>query len=128
MEYLLFAGNIILSAILGGLVGWQRHHIGKAAGVRTFALVTIGSTFFTMMSLTAFGSDPARVASQILTGVGFIGAGIIFHKKDTVDGLTTAASLWAMAAVGMGIGIGWYWQAVIATVLMFLMLITSKKK
>jgi putative Mg2+ transporter-C (MgtC) family protein len=127
MEYLTFIGQATLSIILGGAIGWQRHHIGKAAGVRTFALMSVGSTLFTILSLNVFIVDPARVASQILTGVGFIGAGIIFHKKNTVDGLTTAAAFWSVAAIGMAVGAEWYIHAVIVTIFMFLILITRNK-
>lgn len=128
MEYLIYLGQMVLSIVLGGIIGWQRHHIGKSAGFRTFALVCLGSTLFTLMSQQAFGADPARIAAGILTGIGFIGAGIIFHKKDTIDGLTTAAAFWATAGVGMAVGVGWYIKAIIATVLLFLVLISRKEK
>lgn len=119
MEYLIFVGQILLSIGLGLVVGWQRHHIGKAAGVRTFALVSFGSTLFTLISFNSGALDPSRIAAQVLTGIGFIGAGTIIHKQDGVEGLTTAAGLWAAAAIGMAVGVGWYWQAVIATIIMF---------
>lgn len=126
--YLIFAGKILLSLILGGVIGWQRQHIGKAAGFRTFALVSVGSTLFTLLSLEAFGSDISHIAAQIITGIGFIGAGTIIHKKDSVEGLTTAAGLWATASIGMAIGTGWYTQALIATGVLFLILIFPDKK
>ncbi len=126
--YLLFTGQMVLAAVLGGVIGWQREHMGKSAGFRTFALVAVGSALFTIMSISAFAADPARVAAQILTGIGFIGAGIIFHKKNTVEGMTTAASFWAVAAIGMSIGVGWYMESIIATILVLLVLSLMIKK
>ena len=118
MEYLFFLGQLVLSCGLGSILGWQRHKIGKSAGARTFAMVAFGSTLFTLLSLSLV-SDPSRIAAQILTGIGFIGAGTIIHKKDNVEGLTTAAGLWTSAAIGMAVGFGWYIQAIIAMILMF---------
>jgi len=124
MSYLTFLGQIILAAALGAGVGWQREHIGKAAGSRTFAMVAMGSAIFTLLSLRAFGAaDTSRVAAQVLTGIGFIGAGTIIHKAGGIEGLTTAACLWAMAAIGMAVGAGWYGEAIIAAVMMFLILV-----
>lgn len=128
MEYLIFFWQAALSIALGALLGWQRHQIGKSAGSRTFALVSFGSALFTILSVNVFSSDPARIAAQILTGIGFIGAGTIIRKKNAVEGLTTAAGLWAVAAVGMAVGFGWYWQAIIATILMFAILAVVPKK
>ncbi len=125
---LLFFWKIILSLLLGGIIGWQRQHIGKAAGFRTFALVSVGSTLFTLLSLQAFGEETSRVAAQIITGIGFIGAGTIIHKKDSIEGLTTAAGLWAIAAIGMAVGAGWYFESFIATCILFLILIFPDKK
>lgn len=124
----IFIIKILISLFLGGIIGWQRQHIGKAAGFRTFALVSVGSTIFTLLSLQAFPGDTARVAAQIITGIGFIGAGTIIHKKDSIEGLTTAAGLWAIAAVGMAVGAGWYYQSIIATLILFLILIFPDKK
>lgn len=120
--YITFASQLVLAILLGGLLGWQRVKIGKAAGPRTYALVTMSSTLFTILSFTAFNLDPAKVASQILTGIGFLCAGIIIHKNGGIEGLTTAAGLWAVTAIGMAIGVGWYTQAVIGTILMFIVL------
>ncbi|OFZ73189.1 MAG: hypothetical protein A2469_04745 [Candidatus Magasanikbacteria bacterium RIFOXYC2_FULL_40_16] len=121
MEFLIFSGQLILSSGLGSILGWQRHKIGKSAGARTFAMVAFGSTLFTLLSLSV-ANEPSRIAAQILTGIGFIGAGTIIHKKESVEGLTTAAGLWASAAIGMAVGFGWYIQAIIAMVLMFAIL------
>lgn len=126
MEYLYFTGQILLAILLGGILGWQREHIGKPAGMRTYILVTAGSTLFTMLSSQAFALDPARVAAGILTGIGFLGAGIIIHRGGgMVEGLTTAAGLWATAAIGMAVALGWYWQAVIVTVLFLIILMIN---
>ncbi|PLX28297.1 magnesium transporter MgtC [Candidatus Parcubacteria bacterium] len=117
--YFYFILQLLLAGLLGGVLGWQREHIGKPAGPRTYALVCIGSALFTIMSIKGFGElEPARIAAQILTGIGFLGAGIIMHKEGgVVVGLTTAAGLWVIAAIGMAIGLGWFWQAVIATLI-----------
>ena len=129
MEYLFFLGQLLLAVVLGGILGWQREHIGKRAGIRTYALVAVGATLFTLMSFSAFGEAAPRIAAQIITGIGFLGAGMILHKDGgAVEGLTTAAGLWAVAAIGMAIGVGWYWQAVMATVLIFLVLFIHKNK
>lgn len=130
MDYIQFIIGLILSVLLGGLLGWQREHIGKSAGLRTYALVTFGAALFTMISMNAFGmNDQARVAAQIITGIGFLGAGMIIHKDGgVVEGLTTAAGLWAAAAIGMAVGVGWYIEAITATLIMFLLLFINKKK
>ncbi len=130
MDYINFLIGALLAIFLGGLLGWQREHIGKSAGLRTYALVTFGSAIFTMLSIHAFNiNDQARVAAQIISGVGFLGAGMIIHKEGgIVEGLTTAAGLWTSAAIGMAVGAGWYIEAVTATLIMFLLLFINKKK
>ncbi len=130
LNYIIFTGQILLAILLGGVLGWQRERIGKSAGPRTYALVSAGSALFTLLSVQAFGlGDPARVAAQIITGIGFLGAGIIIHREGgTVEGLTTAAGLWAVAAIGMAIGVGWQVEAIIVTVLLFLILVVDDNK
>lgn len=126
MHDLFFIGQIILSAILGSILGWQREQLGKAAGLRTYALVSLGSTVFTHLSIYGFdNSDPSRVAAQIITGIGFIGAGTIIHREKGIEGLTTAAGLWATAGVGMAIGVGWYWQATLVAAVMFIIFLMT---
>src|SRR3989344_583622 len=112
-------GQLTLSTVLGMLIGIERQRRGKPAGLRTYTLVALGSTLFTAISLNgglsgigAGGYDPSRLASQVVVGIGFIGAGMIFLKEDSVFGLTTAAGLWATAAVGMAIGFSLYAVAI----------------
>jgi putative Mg2+ transporter-C (MgtC) family protein len=105
--------RLVIAMGLGILVGAQRSHIGKTAGMRTYALVAMGSALFTLISTSfdfryadIFKADPLRVASQILVGIGFLGAGVIFVQKNVVTGLTTAAGLWVVAGIGMATGLG----------------------
>src|SRR5581483_6512405 len=119
--------RLVVAAALGGAIGLERELDEKAAGLRTHILVSLGSAVFTLVSaygfrefLTGGGAvvraDPARIAAQIVTGIGFLGAGVIFRQGLTVRGLTTAASLWLVAAVGMAAGAGFWSAAVVATV------------
>ncbi|MBI2990075.1 MAG: MgtC/SapB family protein [Candidatus Magasanikbacteria bacterium] len=127
-HYLYFILQIFLAVILGGTVGWQREHIGKAAGPRTYALVCVGSALFTILSMQAFGEgETSRMAAQIITGIGFIGAGMILHKRNAVEGLTTAAGLWVIAAIGTAIGAGWLWEAIIVSGVIFTILAINDK-
>lgn len=120
--------QLILAVILGAVIGFERTIVGKAAGLRTYALVTLGSTVFTILSRIAFqdGSgaviDPTRIAAQIVTGIGFIGAGLIVLKEQKLQGLTTAAGLWTAAAVGMAVGAKFYFTATASTLLIILVL------
>lgn len=129
-------GEIIFAMVLaiafGGILGLQRQKQGKAAGMRTYALVTLGATLFTLLSRYGFGFgdevDPSRVAAQIVVGIGFLGAGLILHQKNRVIGLTTAAGLWATAALGMVIGVGWYAIAAVATVFMLTIFLVDDER
>ena len=120
--------RIFLAAGLGGIVGLERERRGRPAGLRTFMLVSAGAATFTVVSIYGFqglpvsGTDPARVAAQVVTGVGFLGAGLILRQAEQVRGLTTAASIWAVAAIGLAAGTGLYWVAVSTTVLVALIL------
>ncbi|OGH93880.1 MAG: hypothetical protein A2538_02875 [Candidatus Magasanikbacteria bacterium RIFOXYD2_FULL_41_14] len=121
--YDLFAiGQIALAVLLGGILGWQRENWGKSAGPRTYALVTAGSTLFTILSLTAFDGYTAQVAAGIVTGIGFLGVGTILHKQNHIEGLTTAAGLWMAAAIGMAVGVQYFILSIASTILMFLVL------
>lgn len=113
--------RISLAFILGGVIGYERESIQRPAGLRTHMLVAAGSAAFTVVSVYAFigqGTvrDPSRVAAQVVAGVGFLGAGTIWRTSSTVRGLTTAASIWLVAAVGMLAGSGLYLLAVFTTI------------
>ena len=119
--------RIVLAFVLGALLGWERERAGRPAGLRTFMMVTAGSAAFTLVSIYGFidqgtARDPARVAAQIVTGIGFLGAGTIWRTPSTVRGLTTAASIWFAAAIGMMAGAGMYHVAVVSAVLGFICL------
>lgn len=116
--------RLILSALLGGLVGLERESLNRPAGFRTHILVSIGSTLIMLVSLDVFrlfgemtNADPGRIAAQVVSGIGFLGAGTILRDGATIRGLTTAASLWLVAGVGLAVGIGAYVPAVASTVI-----------
>ena len=116
--------QVVLATVLGGAIGMERELSGKPAGLRTNILICVGATLFTVLSLklAAIRGDPARVAAQILPGVGFIGAGTILHARGSVTGLTSAATIWVVAAIGMALGAGAYTEAVGTTLLVMLIL------
>ena len=110
--------RLLLAAVLGGALGFERELRQKSAGLRTNILITIGAALFTLMSYEladAAGADPSRIAAQIVTGIGFLGAGAIIRRDGDVHGLTTAATIWVNAAVGVAVGGGEYHLAFIAT-------------
>ncbi|MFH0861269.1 MAG: MgtC/SapB family protein [Candidatus Altiarchaeota archaeon] len=125
-ENLLIIFNIILSALIGLLMGFERKRRGKTAGIRTFSLICLGACVFTMLSLSAFKTDDtARIAAQIVTGIGFLGAGVIWRGGEgeyTIHGITTAADMWVSAAIGMAIGTEQYVMAVATTVVVMIIL------
>lgn len=120
--------SAVLTMLLCGLIGFEREYHGKAAGIRTHVLVGIGSWLFTMISFYGYramggptGSwDPLRVAAQVVSGIGFIGAGVIFVHRDNVRGLTTAAGIWVSAAIGMALACGLFSLSVLTALLYFL--------
>lgn len=116
--------RLLLAAGFGAIVGYEREHSGKPAGVRTHGMVALGAALFTVVSLYGFGSvgDPGRVAAQVVTGIGFLGAGAILHLRRSVHGLTTAASLWVTAAIGLAVGVGMYVMSLETTILVFVLL------
>src|SRR2546421_6424717 len=117
------AGGFVLASCLGLLIGLERELRGKAAGLRTFALVALGAAAFTGISLALFPGSADRVIQGIVTGIGFLGAGVIFQREQgIVEGLTTAASAWAVAAVGVLVGTGAYVLGVLVTVLVLAIL------
>jgi putative Mg2+ transporter-C (MgtC) family protein len=115
--------RILLSGALGALVGFQRERENSPAGIRTYMMVCLGACLFCVVSAYGFGtsSDPSRVAAQVATGIGFIGAGTIFfmRREGTVMGLASAATIFAMAAVGLSVGAGMYLIAGVATAVIF---------
>lgn len=120
-EQLEIAGRIALAALLGAIIGLEREYRGYAAGVRTMALVTMGAALFAEESFL-FGGDTARITAQIVTGIGFIGAGVIVRQGATVRGITTAATIWAAAAIGVAVGAQVYILAIIATLIAVVLL------
>ena len=122
---LILVGRLLLAAILGSTVGIEREKLHKPAGLRTYMLVCLGSCLVTVISVS-FDMDPARIAAGIITGIGFLGAGAIIAQGTNVKGLTTAASLWAIAAVGLSVGIGKYLLAIVTTVLIYIILRLKK--
>jgi putative Mg2+ transporter-C (MgtC) family protein len=122
---LVLAGRLALGLVLGAVIGFEREMHRQPAGFRTHALVALGAALFTIVSAYGFGGDgvdPTRIAAQIVTGIGFIGAGTILQHRGSVRGLTTAASLWSVAAVGMAAGAGLLVMAVIGTALILVVL------
>ncbi len=116
--------RLVISVILGGIIGFERQHRGKTAGLRTHILVCLGACLVAMLSLNLYAgvegktnADPARLAAQVVSGIGFLGAGAIMKEGPTIKGLTTAASLWVVASVGLATGAGALVGAVATTVL-----------
>ncbi|MGQ9543995.1 MAG: MgtC/SapB family protein [Candidatus Bathyarchaeia archaeon] len=115
--------RLFLAFLFGGLIGLERELVDKPAGLRTHILVSLGSAQFTILSFYAFpGSDPSRIASYVVAGIGFIGAGTIIQTRERVVGVTTAASLWVTASIGMAVGVGFYFTATVVTVMTLLAL------
>lgn len=114
------AGQIALAGLLGAIIGLERAWHGHPAGLRTNSLVAVGACLFTILSISGFplhgaAQDTARIAAQIVSGIGFLGAGVVLQSKNRVRGVTTAATIWLVAAVGMSIGAGAYFLAVFTT-------------
>lgn len=127
-------GRLLLASVLGGIVGLEREWSGKPAGLRTNLLICVGAALITELSITlaarvqATGpSDPARLAAQIVSGMGFLGAGTIIQARGAILGLTTAATLWVVAAIGIAVGAGAYVEAVGTTTLVMLSLIVLRR-
>jgi len=115
--------RLLLAAALGGIIGWQRQKAHKPAGLRTHMLIAIGAALFTIASVNGFpGGTPTQVAAGVVTGIGFLGAGAIMHRGRSVEGLTTAASMWAVAAIGLAVGTGLYVFATISAIIVFFVL------
>ncbi|MBI2354641.1 MAG: MgtC/SapB family protein [Deltaproteobacteria bacterium] len=133
------AGRLLLASLLGALIGLEREIHGRTAGFRTHLLVSLGSALFVVASinfyrmfgnfsgLVANGVDPGRLAAQVVTGIGFLGAGAIIHEKSSVRGLTTAACLWIAAAIGVACGSGLFVLSLLVTAIALVSLIALKK-
>lgn len=122
--------KLFLSMVLGSMVGWERKRKGQIAGIRTFALISMGATLAMILSiyvpqeyLGLKNGDPGRIAAQVVTGIGFLGAGAIIQMKGSVRGLTTAAGIWIVAAIGMAVGVGMYTVSFVSTALILVVLL-----
>ncbi len=118
--------RLLLAAVLGAIVGFQRERAGKQAGLRTHILICVGAALFTVTSSYGFGigSDPSRIAAGVVVGIGFLGAGVIIHREGgIVGGLTTAATVWAVAGLGLAVGSGLYIAASVATAIVLIALL-----
>jgi len=117
--------RILMAAALGAIIGYQRERAGKPAGLRTHTLICIGAALFTIASLYGFGAvaDPARVAAGIVAGIDFLGAGAIIRRGEgVIEGLTTAATIWAVAAIGLAAGAGLYLISAVTTAVILIIL------
>lgn len=122
--------KLCLSLLLGAAIGFERKRKGQSAGVRTFSLICMGATLAMLLSIYVpqeymglKNGDPGRIAAQVISGIGFLGAGAIIQMKGSVRGLTTAAGIWMVAIIGMAVGLGMYWLSVIATALILFILV-----
>ncbi|OXZ30113.1 ATPase [Finegoldia magna] len=134
MDVFLVATRLILAAILGAVIGIEREIKNRVAGFRTHIIVSVGACLIMLIGIDGIGKfssdtarDTARIAGQVISGIGFLGAGTILQKKNAVTGLTTAATLWLSAAIGLAVGIGYYEGAIIATVICLVTLISLNK-
>ena len=131
-SYFQFIFGLILAIVFGGAIGLEREYKKKEAGLQTYTLVALGSCLFTIIATNLFSFfsargninfDPGRIILAVATGIGFIGAGVIIHRQDRVEGITTAAGLWVTASIGVATGIGLYMLAFIVTLLVIFILI-----
>lgn len=126
--------KLCLSLLLGSIVGLERKRKGQSAGIRTFALISMGATLAMLISIYVpqvyFGlknGDPGRIAAQVVSGIGFLGAGAIIQMKGSVKGLTTAAGIWMVAAIGLSVGVGLYFISIISTALILVILVPLER-
>ncbi|MEK3733488.1 MULTISPECIES: MgtC/SapB family protein [Paenibacillus] len=128
--------RLLLAMLLGGLIGFERERTNHAAGLRTHILVCLGSALIMLLSVYGFSDfvrefnvriDPARLATAVITGIGFLGAGTILFTGKSITGLTTAASIWVVGAVGLAVGAGFYFAAIVSTLLILLNLVVFNK-
>lgn len=118
--------SMLMSVLCGGIIGFEREYKNKSTGFRTIVLITLGSTIFTIVSRHGAGADD-RISANIITGIGFIGAGVIFKDRMSVMGLTTAAVIWTAAAIGMTTGIGYHSLAFVFTIITLVILVLVDK-
>lgn len=143
MEQLEIAIRLLLAAFVGGIIGYERERNNRTAGFRTHILVCVGAAVTSMIQLqivndiqhlaaagggkSVFSADYGRLAAQVISGVGFLGAGTILHEKGSVKGLTTAASLWTVACIGIAAGFGYYSITLLSTLCVYIVLVSLKK-
>jgi putative Mg2+ transporter-C (MgtC) family protein len=128
--------QLFLAAILGGIIGIEREKKGKSAGFQTYSLVTLGACVFAISALNLFDLysgkigidfDPSRIILAVATGIGFIGAGVIFYRDSRIEGITTAAGLWCASGIGVAVGCGLYSIAIASTILVIIIFIIFGK-
>lgn len=126
--------RLVLSMLLGAVVGYERKRKGQTAGVRTFSLIAMGATLAMLLSIYVpqeymglKNGDPGRIAAQVISGIGFLGAGAIIQMKGSVRGLTTAAGIWMVAIIGMAVGLGMYWLSILACALILFILVQLER-
>ncbi len=114
--------NILYAVIAGGLIGFEREYRDKSAGLRTLMFICLGTTVFTILSAKYTGGDPSRVAAGLVTGIGFIGTGVIMRNRGHITGITTAALIWVTAGIGMSIGLGMYYISIFTLLITMILL------
>lgn len=125
-NYISIATRVVLAILLSGIIGWERSKSGRAAGLRTHILVCLGACVISLTGLylrEQYGADPSRMAAQVISGIGFLGTGTILIKNQSeVVGLTTAACIWSTGCIGVALGYGLYWVALLVSVLCFVIM------
>ncbi len=119
--------QLLISFLIGTAIGMEREYRSKAAGLRTMIMICLGSTIFMEISLAIGGASPDRIASNIITGIGFLGAGVIFKDGLTITGITTATTIWITAALGMAVGAGEYFIALVGSTVILVVLLLFEK-
>jgi putative Mg2+ transporter-C (MgtC) family protein len=133
MTDLEIVSRVVIAFLLGALIGWERErHGGISAGIRTYGAISLGACVFGVVSFSIAGADPSRVAAQVVSGIGFLGGGLIFRQQKEeghyVSGLTTAATLWATAAVGLAVALGMYTISFLTALLIYALLFLPRLK
>jgi len=121
------AGRLLISFGIGTAIGLEREYRSKAAGLRTMIMICLGSTIFTELSITLGAANPDRLAANIVTGIGFLGGGVIFKDGLTITGITTATTIWISAALGMAVGAGEYFVAIVGSGVVLIVLTLMEK-